>query len=96
MPRTPRAAPTPAPNAAVGYAAALAVATGAEERAALADRDGVRTPDRLVELRPTEVALRVPTEVMVIGDDADGVGVGLTEPEAAEADADTEAVAEAG
>jgi hypothetical protein len=68
----------------------LAVATaGAEERAALADRVGTRTPERLVELRPTGVALRVPTEVMVTDDgdgdsddDGDGVGVGVAEPEA--------------
>jgi hypothetical protein len=48
----------------------------------------VCTPVRLVEFRPSEVALRVPTEVIAIDEDADldadgvGVGVGVAETEA--------------
>jgi hypothetical protein len=90
MPRTPRAAPIPAPNAARGYDAAFVVATAGAERVALAlapvpaDRVGTRTPERLVELRPMGAALIVPTDDMadVMADvmaaiDFEGVGVGV-------------------
>jgi hypothetical protein len=74
IPRKPSAAPTPAPSAAPGYDAALAVATAGAEL--LADSVGVCTPDRVVELRPTEDGLIVPADDMSI-DDEDGIGVGV-------------------
>lgn len=74
IPRKPSAAPTPAPSAAPGYDAALAVATAGAEL--LADSVGVCTPDMVVALRPTEDGLIVPADDMSI-DDEDGVGVGV-------------------
>jgi hypothetical protein len=84
MPRTPSAAPIPAPSAARGCDAAFVVATAGAERVALAlapaDRVGTRTPERLVELRPIGAALMVPTDDMadvMAAIDFDGVGVGV-------------------
>lgn len=51
---------------------------GAEERAALAERVGVCTPDKLVEFIPVGRALIVPTEETCTDDEGVGVGVAAT------------------
>lgn len=85
MPRKPRAAPKPTPNAAPLRGAALAVAcAGADDRMTLPERVGVCTPE-IVELTATGDGLIVPTEVILAeaeedldaAFDADGVGVGV-------------------
>jgi hypothetical protein len=50
---------------------------GSEGRAELGDRVGMWTPLTLVELAPVGMALMVPTALVGMALDAEGVGVGV-------------------
>lgn len=73
MPMKPMAAAAPAPSAAPGYVAALAVATGSDGRAEEGERVGLWMPEMLVELLPVGLALMDGRGVECA---LDGAGVG--------------------